>query len=72
SHIESIEWRVDYILSSSELSEVNEPSVQIRLKIKNPDTSNIATSSFTMTSDKFRVFLNELKQAYKLMEGLQS
>ncbi|XP_070547188.1 COMM domain-containing protein 4-like [Ptychodera flava] len=72
SHLESVEWRVDYVLSSSKLQEVNEPFVQIRMKVRNPDTDQSEISSFTMTSDKFRVFLNELKQAHKLMEGLQT
>ncbi|XP_077996889.1 COMM domain-containing protein 4-like [Glandiceps talaboti] len=72
SHLESVEWRVDYVLSCSELQDVNEPFIHIRMKVRNPDTDQTEVSSFTMTSDKFRVFLSELKQAHKLMQGVQS
>ncbi|XP_019630590.1 PREDICTED: COMM domain-containing protein 4-like [Branchiostoma belcheri] len=70
SQLESAEWRVDYILSSSELQDVQEPMVQLRLRVRNPDTGNVVPHSFTMTADKFRLFLSELKQAHQVMEGL--
>ena len=46
------------MLSSSELPEVNEPSVQLRLHVKNPDTGKVEPTSFAMSADKFRVFLS--------------
>nr|AAQ20037.1 hypothetical protein FLJ20452 [Branchiostoma belcheri tsingtauense] len=70
SQLESAEWRVDYILSSSELQEVQEPMVQLRLRVRNPDTGNVTPHSFNMTADKFRLFVSELKQAHQVMEGL--
>ncbi|CAH1789982.1 unnamed protein product [Owenia fusiformis] len=70
SQLESVSWRVDYIVSSSELKEVNEPSVDLQMKIRNPDTGTVDPIAFTMTAEKFRIFLNELKQAQGLMEGL--
>lgn len=72
SHLESVDWRVDYVLSSSELKDVNEPSVHLRLKIRNPDTQVVEPLAFTLSGDKFRVFLHEMKQAYSTMEGLIS
>lgn len=70
SQIESVEWRVDYVISSSTLKEVNEPNIQLCLKIKNPDTKKVEAVSFTMVADKFRVFLNEMKQAQTAIESL--
>ncbi|KAK2183535.1 hypothetical protein NP493_307g00001 [Ridgeia piscesae] len=58
SHLEAVDWRVDYVLSSSQLMEVKEPSVQLRLKIRNPDSHQVEPVAFKMTADKFRVFLN--------------
>ena len=58
SRLESVDWRVDYVLSSSELKEVNEPSVQLRLHVKNPDTGDVEATSLTLSADKFRVFLS--------------
>lgn len=58
SRLEKVDWRVDYILSSSELKEVNDPSVQLRLHVKNPDTGAVEPTSFAMSADKFRVFLS--------------
>ncbi|PVD36204.1 hypothetical protein C0Q70_03179 [Pomacea canaliculata] len=72
SKLESVQWRVDYILSSSELKEVNEPSLQLKLQIKDPDTEKIRPVAFTLTANKFRVLLSELKQANSLMEDLKS
>ena len=37
---------------------MKEPSVQLRLKIRNPDSHQVEPVSFTLTADKFRVFLN--------------
>jgi len=70
SRLESVDWRVDYILGSSHLKEICKPSVQLRLKVFNPDTNKLEALAFTLTSDKFRIFLDELKQAYEIMEGL--
>ncbi|XP_046555794.1 COMM domain-containing protein 4-like isoform X2 [Haliotis rubra] len=72
SSLENVKWRVDYILSSSELKDINEPSVQIRLEMKNPDTRSTEPVAFTVSADKFRVLLNELKQADSMMDTLAS
>ncbi|XP_052084460.1 COMM domain-containing protein 4-like [Mytilus californianus] len=72
SQLDSVEWRVDYILSSSHLKNIDEPCVQLRLKVKDPNTDNVKPVTFTVTADKFRILLNELKQADSLMENLSS
>lgn len=68
--IENVQWRVDYVLCSSHLKEVNEPSVQLCLKTKDPNSNTTQKDSFTISKDKFLVLLHELKQAYKTMEGI--
>ncbi|KAK0067812.1 COMM domain-containing protein 4 [Biomphalaria pfeifferi] len=70
SNLDSVQWRVDYVLSSSELQEVNEPSVQLKLGIKPGETSHLEPVTFTLTADKFRVLLQELKQAQNIMTNL--
>ncbi|XP_051548853.1 COMM domain-containing protein 4-like isoform X3 [Myxocyprinus asiaticus] len=70
-HLEAVNWRVDYTLSSSELKEVNEPTVQLRLQAQNPETDSTETTVVSITADKFRVLLTELKQAQVMMNALQ-
>ncbi|XP_011405698.1 PREDICTED: COMM domain-containing protein 4-like [Amphimedon queenslandica] len=63
--LDSVDWRVDYILSSSSLQDINEPSVQLKL------TSTAGDSlAFSVDGDQFRVLLKDLKQARQLMENL--
>ena len=38
--------------------DINEPSVQLKLKVKNTDTGVVEPVSFNIASDKFRVLLN--------------
>ncbi|XP_033105873.1 COMM domain-containing protein 4-like [Anneissia japonica] len=70
SRLESVEWRVDYILSSSELQEVNDPCVQLKLNIANSEKTETDSKTFTMDANKFRIFLSEMKQTLKMMESL--
>ncbi|CAL1531444.1 unnamed protein product [Lymnaea stagnalis] len=71
SNLDSVQWRVDYVLSSSELQEVNEPSVQLKLDIRPGDTRAAEPVAFTLTADKFRILLHELKQAQTIMTNLE-
>ena len=68
--LKNLEWRVDYVLGSSQLKEMKEPEINLRFKTVDGDNSKENTVSFAMTSDKFRVLLHELKQAYNAMESL--
>ncbi|XP_060606692.1 COMM domain-containing protein 4-like isoform X3 [Ruditapes philippinarum] len=70
SQLEGVEWRVDYIISSSHLKDINEPCVQLKMNIKPAEGGEVEPVSFTASSDKFRVFLNELKQASAVMDNL--
>jgi len=62
--LESTEWRVDYILSSSSLLDVAAPTVRMQLK-----TSKSAVA-FELSEDKFRVLLSDLKTARAIMDSL--
>uniref|UniRef100_A0A673NJ67 COMM domain-containing protein 4-like n=1 Tax=Sinocyclocheilus rhinocerous TaxID=307959 RepID=A0A673NJ67_9TELE len=55
--LEAVNWRVDYTLSSSELKQVNEPTVQLRLQAQDPETDSTQTTVVSITADKFRVLL---------------
>lgn len=55
--LEAVNWRVDYLLSSSELKEVNEPSVQLKLKAQDQESGSTETTVVSITADKFRVLL---------------
>uniref|UniRef100_A0A8C1QZQ2 COMM domain containing 4 n=1 Tax=Cyprinus carpio TaxID=7962 RepID=A0A8C1QZQ2_CYPCA len=69
--LEAVNWRVDYTLSSSQLKQVNEPTVQLRLQVQDPETDSTQTTTVSITADKFRVLLTELKQAQTMMSALQ-
>lgn len=40
------------------LQEVNEPCVQMKLHVRNPDSGTTTPVSFTVDMDKFRILLN--------------
>ncbi|XP_064785147.1 COMM domain-containing protein 4 isoform X1 [Oncorhynchus masou masou] len=69
--LEAVSWRVDYTLSSSELQEVNEPTVQLCLQTQGAETGHTETTIVSVSADKFRVLLTELKQAQAMMNALQ-
>lgn len=56
-NLQTVNWRVDYTLSSSELKQVNEPTVQLRLQAQDPLTDSSETTVVSITADKFRVLL---------------
>lgn len=68
--VSNLEWRVDYVLGSSELDQVQEPEVQLKFNKTTTDNPQGEVVGFTVSSEKFRVLLAELKQAYSLMEGM--
>ncbi|XP_068595546.1 COMM domain-containing protein 4 isoform X1 [Brachionichthys hirsutus] len=69
--LKGVSWRVDYTLSSSELREVNEPMVHLKLELQGAASGSTETSVFAVSADKFRVLLAELKQAQAMMNSLQ-
>jgi len=67
--LESVDWRVDYLLSTSHLQELNTPAVQLCMNINDGKTSKAHT--FEVPADKFRVLFYELKAAQSLIEGME-
>lgn len=55
--LDSVSWRVDYTLSSSELRQVNEPVVHLKLNVKNVDEKVTEPVTMTLSAEKFRVLL---------------
>jgi hypothetical protein len=68
--LQDVEWRVDYVLSSSSLGDLNAPSVLLNLTVKSLEEPEPQQYPFEVSADKFRVLLHELKTARSLMEGL--
>lgn len=55
--LEAVSWRVDYTLSSSELREVNEPVIQLKLQAQGAESGSTETTVVSVSADKFRVLL---------------
>lgn len=55
--LEAVSWRVDYTLSSSELQEVNEPLIKLKLQCQGAMPSSSETKVISVSADKFRVLL---------------
>lgn len=55
--LEAVSWRVDYTLSSSELSEVNEPLIKLKLQCQGALPGSSETKVVSISADKFRVLL---------------
>ncbi|XP_061677488.1 COMM domain-containing protein 4 [Syngnathoides biaculeatus] len=69
--LEAVSWRVDYTLSSSEMKEVNQAVVQLKLQAQGAESGVSESTLVSVSADKFRVLLSELKQAQAMMNALQ-
>uniref|UniRef100_A0A3P9NXL7 COMM domain containing 4 n=1 Tax=Poecilia reticulata TaxID=8081 RepID=A0A3P9NXL7_POERE len=65
--LDSVSWRVDYTLSSSELREVNEPLVHLKLQTQGTEPGSSDTTVVSISPDKFRVLLTVTKQAQLIL-----
>jgi|TARA_B110000208_G_C11760812_1_gene426833 hypothetical protein len=63
--LDRVEWRVDCVLDSSDVQEINAPSVQLRL-----DVSSGRTLAFELSEDMFHTLHQELQTAKGLMTTL--
>lgn len=73
--VASFDWRVDYVVASSDLKESAYPTVRMCFGVKKTlQKSNVnekpAKVAFEMTANKFLVFHSELKAAQAIMKGL--
>ena len=78
--LESMDWRVDYVMDTSQSEGVDAPVVQMQLQLTGE--SDIATAvplsetkkpkslTFEMSMDKFRAMYGELKTAARIMDGI--
>jgi COMMD2-7/10, HN domain/COMM domain len=66
-HLVGVDWQVDFVLSSDALLELNEPSVQLRLQLD--DDRAAAGHIFSLSADKLRALLAELKTARSFMSA---
>ncbi|XP_050822802.1 COMM domain-containing protein 4-like isoform X2 [Gopherus flavomarginatus] len=70
NHLDSVSWRVDQTLSSSELQQVNEPLVHLKFTVRDGDRGVMEPFAMSMSAEKFRVLLAELRQAHAMMKTL--
>jgi hypothetical protein len=62
--VAEVHWRVDYVLSCAGIRGVNAPAAQIKLRLTNGDEA-----AFSLTADKLRVLLADLKEARAIVEA---
>eukprot|EP01105_Mastigella_eilhardi_P018583 TRINITY_DN4316_c0_g5_i2.p1 TRINITY_DN4316_c0_g5~~TRINITY_DN4316_c0_g5_i2.p1 ORF type:complete len:216 (-),score=76.09 TRINITY_DN4316_c0_g5_i2:443-1090(-) len=68
-----VEWRVDYVLASSTVLAVGQPTVQLRLALRGgPVGSSEHACAFEMSADKFRVFHHEMRALLDAMDGVSA
>lgn len=71
SRLKDVNWRVDFIISSSLIGETGEPEVQLKISREDVINQNEPKDfAFTVNGNDFRTLLIDLKQAYQLMEDL--
>lgn len=80
--MEKMDWRVDYLLASSHVKGLHQPSVQLKFDLSHSlsapymdrerDYGNARnTVAFEMSGRKFDVLYSELKSAYTQMKALE-
>jgi len=69
NQVESVDWRVDYVLASSSSNNVNAPTVQLCFNVNNDDGQS-TKHAFEIDSEKFRVLLAELQTARAMMNRI--
>lgn len=57
NQLDSVSWRVDYTLSSSELQEVNEPLVHLKFNVRDRDRGVTEPIAMAVSAEKFQVLL---------------
>ncbi|XP_062512119.1 COMM domain-containing protein 4-like [Corticium candelabrum] len=70
SRFHSVDWRVDYVISSSEVKAVEEPCVQLKVNKVSDTTGDVESTVFALSPTKFRLLLSELKQAQTIMDSM--
>jgi COMM domain containing 4 len=84
TQLESIDWRLDYLISSSSFQDLSSPTVELRMEYTDNSQSETLGSaslpdapkplqaiSFSLSGDKLRALDHELRAASALMESFQ-
>lgn len=58
TEIHSLDWQVNYVITSSMLQQVNDPSVQLNLKVKELGNEKPKLHTVDMSSTKFLLLLH--------------
>ena len=80
-HVDSLQWRLDYVIAASHVTDVDRVSVDLRLGVSTPSASASASESASASGstvmravqvdgDSFAVLLGDLKQARAIMAGM--
>ncbi len=80
THLENIDWRLDYLISSSSFQDLSSPTVELRMEYTDNSQSETPGSapdapkprqaiSFSLSDDKLRALDHELRAASALMES---
>jgi len=71
SRLESLEWRIDFVIGTSLVEDINTPTVEMKLKLESSNNSH-EIHTFGLNYEKFKVLLGELKRAKNLMDSLKA
>ena len=70
SKLVSVDWRVDYILGSSFIDNMDDTRSEVHLRITKSTDSQEQKIAFTASEEKFQTLTHELRDVYKMMESL--
>jgi COMM domain containing 4 len=82
SSLDKVDWRLDYVISSSNFQDISCPSVELRIEytdhsepvaldLRQTKPSARKVAAFTISDDKLRALDHELRAASALMESLE-
>ncbi len=71
--LQNMEWRVDYVIASSFLSNVNAPTARLDLTMSKPDPRlpGVKELAVEVSAEKLSVLLADLRAARSIMAGLE-
>jgi len=70
--IDSLDWRVDVILTSDQVNDLCAGCVQLSLAVSQADGSSGRTLAFEASEEKFKVLLAELRTAKAVMDSVRA
>lgn len=68
--LDSIDWRVDYVMSSNDAEEVEHPQVHLSIGVLEQGQEEVKKYAFELQADKFRVLVEELSRAKAIMDAI--